>query len=468
MGNIVKNGYSACIALMLFSMLLFGCSVIRSDFQPPELDIPSSWKYSVQPQAKDKIEQLDEWWRQFDDPQLDSLIEQVLHSNSDLAQATLTLEKARLEAGLSANNKFPTLSFSHDSSLELEVEEGSKTTSLSSNLSLSYELDLWERVNAMADADEWSAKASYQDRETTVHSLVATTASLYWKLGYLSERVGLSEQNIADTARIAELAEAKFNRGAATRLELLEPAQTLLAQRGELSQLKQELFELENAISVLLNQPLKKMDMRVKSLSEQRVPDVDAGVPSSLLIRRPDVKAALYRLQSSLATRDAVSASYMPSITLTGSLNTSSSDLLELLNNPVAKLGSEILLPFLEWNKMELEKGISMLDYQMAVNEYRATVYVALEEVSNLLFAKQHARNQGQIYAIQDANASQIEAIYASRYRYGANDMTDWLNAMESKRNIQSSLLENKYNQLVIQAKLYQSLGGGVAPKLNL
>ncbi|MDX2422178.1 MAG: TolC family protein, partial [Amphritea sp.] len=139
----------------------------------------------------------------------------------------------------------------------------------------------------------------------------------------------------------------------------------------------------------------------------------------------------------------------------------SSSSLLNLLHNPIATLGSGIVLPFLEWQEMTLNKDISEVDYQLAVVDYRDTIYQAFEEVANLLTAKQHFDYQGDVYQAQHTNAQAIEAIYGSRYQQGESDIIDWISAMESRRSIETSLLENRYNQFVIQAKLYQSLGGG-------
>lgn len=454
------------IALMLCTVTMVGCSAMRSDFVQPDLDIPESWYQSAQGGMVTNLEQPDNWWALFEDPQLDILIEQVLQSNSDLAKATLTLKKARLEAGLSENQKVPELGYSHASSYEYDIDDSSSDTSFSSSLSLSYELDLWGRVDAAADADEWNARASYEDRESTAQSLAVTTATLYWKLGYLNQMIALTEQNISGTQRVATLTRRKFDNGSATRLEVLESTQSLYGQQVQLSQLQQELSETQNSISILLNQPMQNASLTIEQLSRAPLPDIAPGIPSELLLRRPDIKASLFTLKSSLATKDKVAAGYMPTLTLTGSLSTSSSDLLELLENPVAKLGSGIVLPFLEWKEMELNKNISELDYQMAVIDYRDTVYLAMEEVANLLTAKQHYHYKGGIYQEQYTNAIEIEAIYASRYKYGASDMIDWIKAMESRRSIESSFLENRYNQFVIQAKLYQSLGGGdIAPE---
>nr|WP_320135322.1 efflux transporter outer membrane subunit [uncultured Amphritea sp.] len=447
--------------VMLFCVLgLSGCSSMRSEYQPPALDVPESWSQS-QVQASATVARPDAWWTLFEDSQLNRLIDQVLASNSDLAKATLTLKRARLEAGVSENNKVPSISASQSSSQEYDIDADSSDSSFGLSLSLAYELDLWGRVDAVADAAEWTASARYEDRENTAHNLVVTAATLYWKVAYLNQVIALREQTIADTERVVMLTQNKYEVGAESRLAVLESTESLYNERVQLSQLQQTLSETQNAISILLNQPLQETGINVDRLPAQLIPDIEAGVPADLLLRRPDVKASLYALKSTLASKDALDASYMPTFTLTGSLNTSSSSLLNLLHNPVATLGSGIVLPFLEWQEMTLNKDISEVDYQLAVVDYRDTIYQAFEEVANLLTAKQHFDYQGDVYQAQHTNAQAIEAIYGSRYQQGESDIIDWISAMESRRSIETSLLENRYNQFVIQAKLYQSLGGG-------
>lgn len=279
-------------------------------------------------------------------------------------------------------------------------------------------------------------------------------------MGYLRQRLALVRENLRDSERIAALVRLQHANGANTQLEVAEAEQAVFDLQLQQSQVQQELSETQNAISILLNQPLQETGVAIDRLPEQSIPDIAAGLPSDLLLRRPDIRASLYQLRSTLASKDAVAAGYLPTITLTGAVNTSSSSLLELLQNPVSTLGSGIVLPFLEWREMQLNREISEVDYQMAVVDYRDTIYAAFEEVDNLLTAKQHYRYQGQVYAGQYANAREIERIYQSRYSHGETDVTDWLNAVESRRGIEASLLENRYNQLVVQARLYQALGG--------
>jgi len=452
--------------LTICCSILAGCSGFnRSQFEMPAVDVPSHWQQENA--SLTELVQEDEWWKQFNNPELNGLIERALQTNNDLALATLNLRKARLNAGLSEDDKLPDLSFNASSSNEQEFDTGDVDSSYSTTTELSYELDLWGKFSAAADATQWSAQASEEDRESVAQSLVVTVASLYWQIGYLNQHINIVQSNIKGTEQIITLTKNRYDNGSTTRLAVLESTQDLYKLQVSLSELQQELLESKHALSILLNQPPQDVMINIEKLPEGTLPEIASGLPADLLVRRPDVRSSLYQLKSTLAERDAVDASYFPSLTLTGDLGTSSSKLLELLQNPVGTLGAQLSLPFLNWNQMKLNKNISEIDYQMAVINYRVTLYQAFEEVANYLSAKQHYQYQYDIQQAQYSNAQEVEKIYASQYRAGAIDMIDWINALEAKRDAQASLLENKYNQFVIQAKLYQALGGkDIAPDM--
>lgn len=154
-------------------------------------------------------------------------------------------------------------------------------------------------------------------------------------------------------------------------------------------------------------------------------------------------------------------------MSLTGSVGESTSELKELLRNPVGSLGAGLVLPFLQWNQMQINNDIAEIDYQTAVVNYRKTLYSAFEDVDNAISAKQQFAYQGDKLQQQYNAAVAVEAIYESQYRHGAIGIQDWINAQENRRAAEASLLENRYNQLTAQATLYQALGGSdIAPEI--
>ncbi|MFB2681628.1 efflux transporter outer membrane subunit [Shewanella mangrovisoli] len=448
--------------------LLSGCgALMRSDFEPPALQVPEQWQHT---QVNDPVNgqvSLDPWWQKFNQPELNQLISQVLSSNNDLTLATLTLQKARLQAGLARDDLYPQLSSNNTASVNKPLDGGSSSKAFQANLSVSYEVDLWGKVSANIDQTQWTALASLEDRESTAQSLVATTASLYWQIGYLHQRIELSNKSIEHSRQTLALTQRQYASGAVTELNVLESQRSLAGQEASHSQLLQQLVEAENALAILLNRVPGQVAVEIKQLPDSAVPEIGVGIPADLVGRRPDVKAALYQLRSALASKDATYASYFPSLSLTGSVGESTSELKELLRNPMGSLGAGLVLPFLQWNQMQINNDIADIDYQSAIVSYRKTLYSAFEDVDNAISAKQQYAYQGEKLEQQFSAAAQAEAIYESQYRHGAIGIQNWIDAQENRRSAEAALLENRYNQLTAQATLYQALGGSdIAPPI--
>lgn len=450
------------LAVALGAALLSGCgSMMRTDYQAPEVQVPTNWQ---QVHVAGDVS-IDPWWLAFNDPSLNSYINKVLEENNDLEVATLTLKKARLQLGLAKDDLFPTFSSSTSAQVEKWLDSGESGDSYSTNLSVGYELDLWGKISADIDEAKWAAMASKEDREATAQSLVATTASLYWQIGYLKQRLQLGQNNIDDAQQTLNLIQKQYQLGAVDQLDVLEAKSSLASLQAQQSEFEQSLLEANNAFAILFNQPPKNMSDNIRMLPEGSVPSLNVGVPADLLIRRPDVKAAIYDVKSALANKDAADLDYLPELTLTGALGGSSEALKDLLSNPVGTLGADITLPFLQWNEMQNNKAIADVEYKTAIVNYRQVLYTAFQDVENALSAREKLMYRSARLQEQFDAASAAEKIYAARYQYGSTSIMDYLDAQENTRNAEASLLENRYNQFITQVTLYQSLGGtDIAP----
>jgi len=461
----IKKYYTFKPAYILVStLLLSSCSsVTHTEFEQPLIAIPTQWQSLTINQSI----KIDPWWESFNDPELNALITQVLITNNDLALATLTLKSARLTAGLTAAENSFQIGSSNDTQRATSLNSSSNTNSFNTNLGISYELDLWGRVDSEVDAAKWASLASAEDRESTAQSLVSTTASLYWQIGFLKQSIKLSQDNIDYAQQSLTLIQSQYRSGAVLQLDVLESQRNLAEQQVANSELQQTLIETENALAILYNQPPLKLPINIVKLPDGPIPIIAAGVPSDLLIRRPDIKSALYTLKEAYSSKDATFAGYLPTLTLSGSLGTSSNELKNLLTNPIGTLGANLLLPFLQWNEMKLNKKISEIALESAIVSYRQTLYNAFSEVDNAISARQHFQYQGLRLQEQYNAAKAAELIYASQYRYGAISIQDWLDAKDTLRSTEQAILKNRFNQFDVQATLYQALGGSdIAPAL--
>lgn len=442
--------------IALCVLLATGC-VARSELPEQNVTVPEQWQTG---QTQSETQAISQWWTSFGDPQLNQWVEKVLATNSDLAIATLTLKQARLEAGLATSDTYPDVSASVSGERSKPLDGGDSSKSYQASLSVSYELDLWGKLSAAKDAAMWTALATQQEREATAQSLVATTAQLYWQIGYLNQRVELSNNDIKDAKETLALTQSQYRHGSVTRVNVLEAERTLAGLEATHRDYLQQRTEAVNAFAILFDQPPQDLATSIPALPDYAVPNIEAGVPADVLNRRPDVKQSLFELKSVLATKDNTDTNYFPSLTLTGALGGSSTELRKLLSDPIGTLGADLTLPFLNWNEMQLNRDIAQVKYESAIISYRKTLYAALQDVDNALSAKENYEFQAEKLQMQYDSAAEVARIYKSQYEYGAIDITTLLDAQENERSAKASLLENRYNQLVNIATVYQSLGG--------
>ncbi|EKO3489452.1 efflux transporter outer membrane subunit [Vibrio fluvialis] len=450
----MKRYQYSTIALCV--LLATGC-VARSELPEQNVTVPEQWQTG---QTQSETQAISQWWTSFGDPQLNQWVEKVLATNSDLAIATLTLKQARLEAGLATSDTYPDVSASVSGERSKPLDGGDSSKSYQASLSVSYELDLWGKLSAAKDAAMWTALATQQEREATAQSLVATTAQLYWQIGYLNQRVELSNNDINDAKETLALTQSQYRHGSVTRVNVLEAERTLAGLEATHRDYLQQRTEAVNAFAILFDQPPQDLATSIPALPDYAVPTIEAGVPADVLNRRPDVKQSLFELKSVLATKDNTDTNYFPSLTLTGALGGSSTELRKLLSDPIGTLGADLTLPFLNWNEMQLNRDIAQVKYESAIISYRKTLYAALQDVDNALSAKENYEFQAEKLQKQYDSAAEVARIYKSQYEYGAIDITTLLDAQENERSAKASLLENRYNQLVNIATVYQSLGG--------
>ncbi|EKO3498972.1 efflux transporter outer membrane subunit [Vibrio fluvialis] len=450
----MKRYQYSTIALCV--LLATGC-VARSELPEQNVTVPEQWQTG---QTQSETQAISQWWTSFGDPQLNQWVEKVLATNSDLAIATLTLKQARLEAGLATSDTYPDVSASVSGERSKPLDGGDSSKSYQASLSVSYELDLWGKLSAAKDAAMWTALATQQEREATAQSLVATTAQLYWQIGYLNQRVELSNNDIKDAKETLALTQSQYRHGSVTRVNVLEAERTLAGLEATHRDYLQQRTEAVNAFAILFDQPPQDLTTSIPALPDYAVPTIEAGVPADVLNRRPDVKQSLFELKSVLATKDNTDTNYFPSLTLTGALGGSSTELRKLLSDPIGTLGADLTLPFLNWNEMQLNRDIAQVKYESAIISYRKTLYAALQDVDNALSAKENYEFQAEKLQKQYDSAAEVARIYKSQYEYGAIDITTLLDAQENERSAKASLLENRYNQLVNIATVYQSLGG--------
>lgn len=458
-----------CTAMLLGSTLVGCAAVVKTPYQAPSVQTPAQFQYGhAAAQQRQQAIYADQWWTLFGDAQLNQLIDEVLAKNTDLAVAGITLKQARLQADLTANQQKPRVSSTLSTGHSFDLNDGSDASSgLSTKVGLSYELDLFGKLARQTEAKKWEALATEQDLQATAQSLVGTTAKLYWQLAYYHESLSTAQQSLTTSQKLYDLVKAQYQAGSVSGLELTQAEQSVQSQKASLSQIQQNLVETRTALAILLHMPIQQLNIQEpQRLPQMALPTIAAGLPADILSRRPDLKAAELRLRESLATKDATTASYYPSISLTGSLGSSSTSLTQLLRNPALTLGASLSLPFLQYNDMKKDIAISQLDYEKAIVQYRQSLYQAFGDVENALSARSELDQQVKLQQRNLELAEKAERLTDVRYRYGAVALKNLLDQQETTRSARLTLVNTKQNQYNAYVTLMQALGGSPIQQL--
>ncbi|WP_431604953.1 efflux transporter outer membrane subunit [Acinetobacter soli] len=449
--------------MLVASSTLVGCAaMVKTPYHAPAVQTPSSFQYDKIQVASNYANYADRWWTLFGDTQLNQLVDQVIAKNTDLAVAGITLRQARLKAGLAADQQGPRVNSNVSTSQNIDVNSGDRSSNgLSLNAGVSYELDLFGKLARQTEAAKWEALATAQDLQATAQTLIGTTTKLYWQLAYLNESLSTAQQSLATSEKLYSLVNTQYQAGAVSGLDLTQAEQSVQSQKANLSQIQQSLVETRTALAVLLHIPVQQLNIQEpQRLPQVNLPQIQAGLPASILSRRPDLRAAELRLRETLATKDATTASYYPSISLTGSLGSSSTSLTELIKNPVLALGANLSLPFLQYNDMKKNIAISQLDYEKAIIQYRQTLYQAFADVENALSARTELNQQVQFQQRNLELAEKAERLTDVRYRNGAIALKNVLDQQQTTRTARLSLVNTKQSQYNAYVTLMQALGG--------
>ena len=450
------------------SAALAGCATPGAN-PAADIRVPAAWGQTSAPTQVQPLEvtappadiAADAWWRGFNNAQLDALIDQVLASNTDMAVAGLRLQRARLQAGLASADLWPSANGSLGVSGNRRIDSGDDwSEGYNASVSLGWELDLWGKLRAQRDIARWEAEATAADLQNTALLLVSQAAELYWQIAYLNLAISSGQANLERLQRITGLVDVQYRAGQVSQLEVRQAAQNLESQKAAQAQLEQQRVEARNALTVLLDGQPWPVEREAQNLAGFELPGVAPGLPAQLLARRPDLRAAELRLRQSLKQIKVTATSYYPTFSLSGSVGGSSTDLADVLANPVASLGAGLSLPFLRLRQMQLNIESSDLAYQIAANQFRDTLYSALAEVDNALSAREKLAVQLAASQASYDHAVEIERLYEVRYRAGATDLRNWLDAQQTRRTAELALAQVRRSVLVNQTTLYKALGG--------
>ncbi|ENG2551842.1 TPA: TolC family protein [Citrobacter farmeri] len=437
-------------------LLLAGCSALtRSDYQRPLLSLPTQW----QP-ATDTVSEYG--WQRFGDPRLARVIEQVLESNNDLAAAAITVQQARVAAGLTDTNMTPDVAVSGSASNSKNVRRGtSSQESYSSGITIAWELDLWGKLARIREQSEWEAVASEQDYHATVLTTMGTTAQLYWRIALYNQQIRNQRDGLAISQQTVQQVQSWFNAGKVGQLDVLQSQQALLERENQWRTLVQQRQNTRNALALLLNRPAEQHADEAPALDVNQQVPIAQKTPLRVIAQRPDIQAAESRLRAALAGYDASRLQFYPALSLDASLNAGSQIFSQWFSDPIRSIGGALTLPFIQWNTQQLTVKQADLAVKQAAITFRSTAYAALAEVDeameNRLSADEQRARLHQSLALSQRRLTLTE----SRYRAGAVDFQTLLDAQDDLLTLENALAQTQYDYLYATLQLWLAQGGG-------
>lgn len=414
------------------------------------------------------------WWAMFGDARLESLVDEARAANQDLQAAIARLQAARALAHEAFAPLFPAVSLNGSYSYQLVAPNSYNLGSgftipdtpyqlWTGTGDLSYELDLWGRIRRGVEAAEADVIAADEDRKTAEVSLTADVAQAWFDLGEADASLVNARQAVAIRHESRELVGAMAAAGAANDLDIERAQGELETSEAAIPEAQRRRAVAEHRLAILLGKPADVRFQASPSVAFALPPAVPVGVPSSLLERRPDVRAALARVKSSNARIGEAFARYFPTISITGSAGYQSAQV-STLARPTSQLwsiGPSLHLPLFEGGQtyfLVLEQEAHKSE---AIALYRATVLRAFGEVADALTGiVGHA-------AARDRNAAAVAsderalALADQSYRLGATSYRDVLDAQRTLVAARDALLANQRQVLSDVVNLEKALGGG-------
>lgn len=464
-------------AAAVLATALAGCTSMAPREQTPPLPVPGSWLEHVVSDVPGTQAPVLSWQAYYRDPVLQRLIQTALENNRDLRIAALRADQARAAFRIQRADQFPTVGASAQQSryglpdqaqdlLGTSVLDG-KSVSVGIN---SWELDLWGRVRSLKRSalEQWLATDA--GRSATELALIAQVADGYLGLRELDERVALAQKTVASRQESYRIFKRRYEVGAGSRLELTQ-VQTLLTQaQSLLAQLQLARAKQLHALGQLVGADPGPLPPAAPFDETLVLAPLAPGLPSDLLQARPDIIAAEHQLRAAHADIGAARAAFFPTIALTGSVGTASSELSGLFEggNGLWSFTPTLTLPLFTGGKLRANLDLAKVRGNIAVADYEKTVQTAFREVADALSARQWLGEQLQI--ARTALAAQAERARLAQLRYD-NGSAAYLEVLDAQRDLLSaeqSLVQARRALLSNQVALYAALGGGSATPASL
>ncbi len=466
----MNEGYYRVKSLLLclscgWLLLQSGC-MVGPNYHPPEPNVPPEWVGQIGPHGAKQAEKiLIQWWTEFNDPNLTSLVERAIESNLDLRQAEERVRQARATLGVVSSGFWP----SADATSSYTRNRSGGAAAITSNLfttglDAAWELDFFGGTRRSIEAAKADVQASIEDRRDVLVILVSEVALNYVQLRGYQQEIIIARNNLSTQQQSAEVVRKRFEGGFVSALDVANANAQVATTLSQIPVIETSAQQAIYNISVLLGQEPASLLEELSSVSSIPVtpPEVPTGLPSEILRRRPDIRRAEAQIHSSTALIGVAVADLFPKFNLAGSISIRADRPGNLqLSQRAWSFGPsadwQIFSAGRVWSNIEVQKALQ----QQTMLNYRQTVLTALQDVENALVAydKEQLRNKSLIDAVT-ANRKAV-AISTELYTEGQTEFLSVLDAQRSLYSSEDALVQSTRNLSTDVIALYKALGGG-------
>lgn len=454
--------------LLLAVAFLAGCSSV-APYQKPAVELPGQWKETQQRAAEP-----DTWWKIYGDPQLDALIRESFKSNADLVVAAARVDEARGVLGEANSFFWPTVDARAGGS-RTQVSRRTATAfpgfprqfnDYQATLNVSYDIDLFGRLRSGADAARAELQASEASRDAVRLALAAQVAKSYYAMQAFDQQVALTRETVRLREDALDLQKKRFRGGVISEFELRQLEAETAAVRAQLPPLEQARETEEAALSVLLGRtPREVMESSIQvSPGEQKLvePVLPEGLPSELLLRRPDLVAAERQLAAAHAQIGVARAEMFPSISLTGALGRESAQLSNLFTGPagIANIALGLAQPIFAGGRLEARTQQAEARERQALAQYQQAIRNAFGEVRTALAVQARSRESFDAQAAREQALSDTARLARLRYENGVASQLDVIDAERNLLAARIARIDAQRQQRAAIADLFRALGG--------
>jgi multidrug efflux system outer membrane protein len=465
----VTNLRAQLLGLSLTVLLSAGCAV-GPNYKKPRVDVPGTYRGTLPPEAmQPATESLGEqkWWDVFQDKQLQDLIRTALQQNYDVRIAATRILQAQAQLGITRADQFPTISGGasavNERNPETKIFRQFDTSANQLDLSLAWELDFWGKYRRATESARAILLANQWAQQAVVSTLVSDVATAYFQLRSLDLQLEISRRTLTSRQDSLQLTQTLANGGATSLLDVRQAEQLVDTAAETIPDLERRIEQQENFISTLLGNNPGPIARGMKLTDQPHAPDVPAGLPSTLLERRPDIREAEAELIAANAQIGVAKAAYFPQISLTATAGYQSSALTSLFTGPAGlwNFGGSLVQPIFTAGRIRSNVRFTEARQQELVLTYRQTIQQAFRGVSDSLVEyhkDREFREYQQKLALSAQDAAQLSEM---RYRGGAASYLEVLTNETNYFDAELGLAQAQLNELVGLVLVYRNLGGG-------